>query len=455
MEVTRIGTIATMCLLATGGYATAQNHGRSPAVHTVKYDYYYQDETQSSPSDTQVVTDQPAAATAAAEGHVAPVVEPSGQYAVGCCDYGCAGNAGCCGSGCGTSMFHGCGNLFCCDLGDPHELFGSHGKFSAGGWTQIGYHTRSNGQFNDYPDRVQLQQQWLWFERAADNGGCGFDWGFRADVLYGTDGQDTQAFFNNADEWDEGWDHGGAYGWAIPQLYGQVQYDNWDVIFGHFYTLVGYEVVQAPDNFFYSHAFTQYNAEPFTHTGVLATYNGFEHFTAYGGYVLGWDTGFDRNEGDSFIGGISAPIGDNITVTYIALAGTQGNGVPNLEGYNHSFVVDVTLTDRLNYVFQTDYVDYNNPTLNNVVRSKGVNQYLFYNVNDCFAVGTRFEWWNTRQATGTKADLYNLTFGANIKPHANLVLRPEVRWNWDDDGVLITAADNEKATFGVDMILTY
>ncbi len=42
---------------------------------------------------------------------------------------------------------------------------------------------------------------------------------------------------------------------------------------GHFYTIIGYEVVTAPDNFFYTHAYTMQYGEPFTHTGVLATYN--------------------------------------------------------------------------------------------------------------------------------------------------------------------------------------
>lgn len=35
------------------------------------------------------------------------------------------------------------------------------------------------------------------------------------------------------------------------------------------FTMVGFDVVGAPDNFFYSHSFTMYNSEPFTHTGVL------------------------------------------------------------------------------------------------------------------------------------------------------------------------------------------
>ena len=39
----------------------------------------------------------------------------------------------------------------------------------------------------------------------------------------------------------------------------------------------------APDNFFYSHAFTMYRAEPFTHTGVLLDYQVADDIT-----IVGW-----------------------------------------------------------------------------------------------------------------------------------------------------------------------
>ena len=91
---------------------------------------------------------------------------------------------------------------------------------------------------------------------------------------------------------------------AIPQLYVEAGYGDLSVKAGHFYTIIGYEVVQATGNFFYSHAYTFNFSEPFTHTGVLATYNANDNVTVYGGYTLGWDSGFDDN-GDAFLGGIS------------------------------------------------------------------------------------------------------------------------------------------------------
>ena len=124
-------------------------------------------------------------------------------------------------------------------------------------------------------------------------------------MRYGTDAQKTQAFGNDDGIWDVTFDNG-PYGWAMPQAYLEFAAGDWSVKVGHFFTLVGYEVVPAVGNFFYSHAYTMFNSEPFTHTGALATYTGYENLTLYGGWTLGWDTGFDQyGGGSSFLGGFS------------------------------------------------------------------------------------------------------------------------------------------------------
>ena len=75
-----------------------------------------------------------------------------------------------------------------------------------------------------------------------------------------------------------------------------------DLNVGHFYTLVGYEVVPAPANFFYSHAYTMAYNEPFTHTGTLATYQTQRPVEIYGGWTAGWDAGFGANTMGDYAG---------------------------------------------------------------------------------------------------------------------------------------------------------
>ncbi|MEO1059626.1 MAG: outer membrane beta-barrel protein [Actinomycetota bacterium] len=400
------------------------------------------------------------------------------------CDDGCCGDNlcgdGCCGDACGDAC--GCGSacglggcsLGACCLGDPFTLKGHLDPCGCcpvdfGGWTQFGFHsdnarlsvTDNDGlAFNDNDDRLNLHQQWLWFEKVAD-GSCGLDWGFRADIMYGTDAAKTQAFGNDPGEWDfaNGWDRGGGYGWAMPQLYGEVAYGDLSIIAGHFYTLIGYEVVTAPDNFFYSHALTMFNSEPFTHTGALATYSGLDNVELYAGWTAGWDTGFDDSlGGSSWLGGFSTNLTDDIAFTYISTAGNFGARSGGEDGYSHSLVFDVALSDDLNYVFQSDVVGYDANAVNGGIANDqvGINQYLFYTINDCWAAGGRMEWWKSDGSS-----FQALTMGLNYRPHANVVIRPEVRYDWTGSDAAAQFVgyngqnDYENWSFGMDAVITF
>lgn len=335
----------------------------------------------------------------------------------------------------------------------PFEMMpGDLGGFKAGGWTQIGYHSNEtplsqarNDQlaFNDHGGRLNLHQQWLWLEKSLSGDPSYWDWGFRADIMYGTDGPKTQAFGGDGWDSDPSFDRGGGYGWALPQVYGEVGIGEFSLKMGHFYTLMGHEVVTAPDNFFYSHALTMFNSEPFTHTGVLATYGLTPDLEVYGGWTAGWDTGFEsENGGSNFLGGSSYTYSDMLTLTHIVAAGDFGRvgGRSANDGYAHSIVADMMLTERLSYIFQTDFkvIDETKD------EDFGINQYLIYELNECWAAGTRMEWWKDDGDSH-----YALTSGVNYRPHANFILRPEVRYDWnpgDYDGDTV---------FGMDAILTY
>ncbi len=416
------------------------------------YGYYYGDEEEE-PSPSDAVVEPKTAEPKTAE--PAPVSSGASEYAVGCGDPSCGTVA--CDGGCGSS----CGGCSSCYLFGPAKPFAlmpeNRGNIKAGGWTSIGYHNKVTplstvrkkvASFNDVPDRLNLHQQWAYLEKTLDANASGWDWGGRVDVMYGTDAQKTQAF-GTTGGWDNDWDNG-VYGWAIPQAYVEVGNGDFSVKAGHFYTLVGYEVVAAPGNFFYSHALTMFNSEPFTHTGVLGTYSATQNLKVYGGWTLGWDTGFRQNgNGSSWLGGFAYSLGDDITLTYMSTGGDLG--WRGSEAYSHSIVVDVNLTEKFNYVFQTDMV-----SVGDVTTSSGggkpldheddfsINQYLFYNLNDCWAVGTRIEWWKDEGHSN-----YEWTSGLNYRPMANLVLRPEIRHDWQP------YAQFDQTTFGVDAILTY
>ena len=70
------------------------------------------------------------------------------------------------------------------------------------------------------------------------------------------------------------------------------------------------------------------------------------------------------------------------------------------------------------------------------------------------------EWWKGDVLTGYaphggtlpasgSLSYYAATFGANIRPHANVVIRPEARLDWSP------AADYDESYYGVDAIFTF
>ena len=381
-----------------------------------------------------------------------------------CCDPGCECGDPCdCGCEVGPSgLFSGIGSG-CLENFTLAGLLGLDDScIEIGGWTQMGYHdsleplaTAFGDQlsFNDVPGRLNAQQQWFYMGKTAD-GSEGFDWGFRGDFLYGTDAHATQSYgnapkplYDNAASFDHG-----IYGWAIPQAYGEIAINDMAIKVGHFFTPAGYEVVNATGNFFYSHTLTHYNSEPFTHTGVLTTYTGFEGMTLYNGWTLGWDTGFTNvNSGSNYIGGFGFDVTDDVTFTYITSYGNLGaRDGGNDDSYAHSIVLNVGLTDKLSYIAESDYLRFNNPGGVGPTGAPAVEDdlslvnYLIYAYNDVVGLGARGEWWKDEGQSH-----YEVTSGVNIKLLGNLVIRPEVRKDW------VPATGFDQDMTACDMILTY
>lgn len=344
-----------------------------------------------------------------------------------CCGDPCCGDP-CCGDGVGCGDCCGGGLVGAFEGFTLASLIGlaDDSQWVIGGWNQTGYHDNNDGVFNTHPDNVNVHQQWFYLGRNVD-GSNGIDVGGRVDVVYGVDGSNTQSFGNNPGQFDfqNGWDHG-IYGWAMPQCYGEVAMGDLSVKVGHFWTLLGYQVVPATGNFFYSIPYTFNFSEAFTHTGVLTTYKMSDTVSVYNGWTLGWDTGFDQvGSGNSYLGGWNFTGIDNLNVTYICTAGNLG-WIGN-NAYTHSVVGILDITDKFQYVFQSDMVDVENSINSGGGRydTFGINQYMFYTINDLLKGGVRMEWW---KADGVS--LYEMAWGLNVTPLANVRIRPEYRYNW-------------------------
>ena len=126
---------------------------------------------------------------------------------------------------------------------------------------------------------------------ASANGG-------RVDLLYGEDFWLAPSVgLENHDDGSSHWNPQ-YYGVAIPQAYVEMGSSDLWVKIGHFYSIVGYEGLPAPNSFFYTKSYSYQFAGPFTHWGGLATWTASERWQFQAGLTNGWDT-LDREPDDN------------------------------------------------------------------------------------------------------------------------------------------------------------
>jgi hypothetical protein len=370
------------------------------------------------------------------------------------------------------------------------------------GWIEAGiggnnWGTPFNGTitFNDRNWQAMMNQLYLVNERVLDTEDGGWDVGGRIDLLYGTDytyttaaGLDAYNYGNYNAYFVPRWNSSKYYGLAMPQLYGEVGRDDLSVKFGHFYTIIGYEVVPAVGNFFYTICDTFQYGEPFTHTGMLATWKPDAQLTTYAGIVNGWDNWssgtpgyttnnsynyFNNNAG--FLGGITMKdVDEKQALTFTTYSGNMLNPtqyVPSNQAVsgNRSYISTVytnELTDKLTYVFQNDngwqfglpnyapggsniYTPVQGQQ-NGLAQWYGLVNYLFYKFSDTTTGGVRLEYFRDNNGFrvynplrnlnyppnfgpaqgGYQGNFWEVTFGVNYRPSKNWVFRPELRYDW-------------------------
>lgn len=378
-----------------------------------------------------------------------------------------------------------------CDCGQISLLEQLHPEsdFFVKGWVSQGFtwnpdEPRNNFNlpttFNDRANEYQLNQLYVSMGIEAEESAIDWDVGAQIDLLYGSDyffttsvGLETHR--NGTPRWNsDGPRNGGGaalYGLAMPQLFAEV----WAPVgngvsmkFGHFYTTLGHETVTAPDNFFYSHSYTMQYGEPFTHTGFLATTEVSDGVTVHGGFTRGWDNWEDPNSDLAFLGGVELNW-DRTSLAYAVHVGDE-DVIGDDTRSSYSLVLTHHLNDQWRYVFQHDlgYQQNGVPISLGTARWYGINQYLIADLTDCLSIGSRFEWFrdhNNARVLGVPAEggnYFNYTFGLNWRPMPNMVVRPELRWDWSNvtppfglTGAYDDFSDKNQFTLGTDVILSF
>lgn len=362
----------------------------------------------------------------------------------------------------------------------PWTLFSQEHAVQVHGWIDAGITGnarnttgRFNGPltFNDRRDELMLNQLYTVIERPIDTDE-GWDVGGRVDLLFGTDYVYTQAAgLETRRDFGPKWNNRRFYGLAMPQAYMEAGSGDLSVKLGHFYTILGYEVVTAPDNFFYSHAITMQYGEPFTHTGGLATWHANDTWTFSGGMVDGWDKFDPLSSRAHFLGGVShTPEHEQYSIVLaIITGGEDGANLPVIGNRTlYTIALSLNVTDKLQYVIEHDHA-IQSGVADGTWEWYGINQYLFYTINDRWKAGLRGEWFRDDDGVRVAAvrptnptspgdysgNFFEITAGLNWIPATNLVLRPEVRWDWFDGSGAPYDGRTSLFTFGVDAVLSW
>lgn len=374
------------------------------------------------------------------------------------------------------------------------KSFIKENRIELGGWINAGATfnpSQTNGfngpvAFTDQANRFQLNQYNVFLRRPVVSEGKQWDFGGRFDFMFGTDVIFTQAFGVPAYDVNSGeplkrsnWDlnlccsSSRTYGIALPQTYLEAYVpvgNGLNVKVGHFYTPTGFETVSAPDNFFYSRAYTLNAGEPFTHTGLLANYTVNKNWLILGGPITGsatggWDGGWDKQLGNwSGIAGFTWT-SDN-QATSFHFSGTYGEtSTRSSETWGfYNVVLQHRITPKtlvvLHHVFgHAGGVLLNNSKYTNVTKDAewySVVAHLYYDLTDTLSVGARGEWYRDRDGfrnpspfriaaaaqnvNGTPvsfagdlrtvsiapADYYSVTVGLNWKAAKALNIRSEL-----------------------------
>jgi hypothetical protein len=374
-------------------------------------------------------------------------------------------------------------------LPQPRTL--SNRGIKVGGWIQQGVTLNGdhpadgfNGPLctNDFANEYQMNQAWLYFVKPTQTDGCGIDVGGRVDVVYGTDWRFGQSFGleTRIDSPNS------SYGLILPQFYGEVAINDLTVKLGHFAAFTSYEVVPAPANFFYSHSYLMSGYfDPLLVTGLQGDYKVNDNWTAVAGFNRGWMMFEDPADTLNFLGGVKWTSDSKRSATSVMVdAGKQLNLFTGQSNDRTSFIAVFThkLNEKLSYASQ--YTVGHEANGSGVVRGQdaewyGTEQMLIYQINSKLSAAARYEWvrdddgsrvfgigaagvpgWNS--LPGFAGEFSDLSLGLNYRPLANIVFRPEVRWDWyhgpaNGQGNLPFDGSNknEQFTVGMDLLWTF
>jgi putative OmpL-like beta-barrel porin-2 len=370
-------------------------------------------------------------------------------------------------------------------------------RFKIYGWIEGGITGNPNSPIDNhnfghlYTDRANeplLNQVSIVGERALDPNATGFDWGFKAWFIYGSDARYTKSmgFLDLATNYRMQPD--------FPEISVSAHIPigctgGLDIKFGKYADPMSADTIDPRNNVFYSHSYIFDFGVPTTDTGILAVFHVNKYLDIYGGINRGVNATFkDNNSSIAFEGGFGLNLLDgNLTTVALTHIGPENPG----NSHDYRFLNDMTTTWKITKAL-TSITD-----LNLVYDQSGSSwggglaQYFTYALNDWLTLGLRAEIWRDENNFyvaqfranndfihiergdpiapdpstffGGKTTYFEVTWGVTLKPpvpkpFAALLIRPEVRYDralTDAFSPFDEHTDKDQWTLGLDVILQF
>jgi len=342
-----------------------------------------------------------------------------------------------------------------------------------------------------YTDRANeplLNQVSIVAERALDPNATGFDWGFKAWFMYGSDARYTKSmgFLDLATD--------NRIQPDFPEVYVSAHIPigstgGVDIKFGKYADPMSAETIDPRNNVFYSHSYIFNFGVPATDTGLLAVFHVNKYLDIYAGINRGENATFkDNNSSVAFEGGFGLNLLDgNLTTVALTHIGPEDPG----DNRDYRFVNDITTTWKITKALTAitdlnlDYDQWGSSW------GGGFAQYFTYSINDWLTLGLRAEIWRDENNFyvaqfrgnndfihiergdptasdpstffGGKTTYFEVTWGVSLKPLVPkqltaLLIRPEVRYDralTDNFSPFDQHIGRNQWTLGLDIILQF
>lgn len=367
--------------------------------------------------------------------------------------------------------------------------------FEVGGFVDQGFtwnpdspRNRSNGNllYNDRANEYQMNALYGVIEREVVTG-CEWDIGGRLDLLFGTAGQflgspGLELHDDFTDRWNS--EDRRFYKFVAPQFYADVNVpvaNGVKVRAGRFYSPLGPQIVNENDLYFYSFGTLESFSIPYTFTGVLLESSLTDQITVQGAVTRGLDRFEDNNDDLGALFTVAWNSCDEKTrLTFGLHTGDEDNaGQDNITIYALTLAHELSNNLHLQLLHTLGYAD--NAAIGSLGQRSdaewyGIGGTLSYTISETLAASVRMEWYrDDDHATYVTpllglpndlvdgGDFYSLTVGLRWFLAENIIVRPEIRYDWSDvsapllgiGGIYDDLGEKQQWTMGTGILITF